>query len=160
MEIDVRIANYSDPFDAMNIGELLDSYARDKMGGSKPLPDDVRLNVADELSKLPHAFSVIAYVNKKPAGLANCFELFSTFKCKRLINIHDIVVITEYRGLGLSQLMLEKVQEIAEVKNCCKITLEVLEGNEIAKNAYTKFGFTGYELDSRMGKALYWQKEI
>jgi ribosomal protein S18 acetylase RimI-like enzyme len=60
----------------------------------------------------------------------------------------------------LSQLMLSKVEEIAKAKGCCKITLEVLEGNEIAKNAYRKFGFSSYELDPAMGRALFWQKNI
>ena len=45
-------------------------------------------------------------------------------------------------------------------KNCCKITLEVLEGNTIAKNAYKKFGFMGYELDPKMGKAMLWEKSL
>jgi hypothetical protein len=40
------------------------------------------------------------------------------------------------------------------------VTLEVLEGNQIAKNAYIKFGFAGYELDPKMGKALFWEKPL
>ena len=89
------------------------------MGGSQPLAESVK-------SKLPHAFGIISYVNNQPAGLVNCFEAFSTFKCKPLINIHDVVVVNEFRGLGLSQRMLSKVEEIAKSKGCCKITLEVL----------------------------------
>ena len=130
------------------------------MGGSQPLAESVKLNLANELSKLPHAFSIISYVNNRPAGLINCFEAFSTFKCKPLINIHDVVVVNEFRGLGLSQRMLSKVEEVAKSKGCCKITLEVLEGNDVAKNSYNKFGFAGYELDPIMGKALFWQKNI
>jgi len=102
--------------------------------------------------------SIICYVDDKPAGLINSFEAFSTFKCQPLINIHDIVVVKEFRGLGISQLMLTKAEEKAKSKGCCKITLEVLEGNEIARNSYMKFGFEGYELDPKMGKALFWQK--
>ena len=130
------------------------------MGGSQPLSESVRSNLANELSKLPHAFSIICYVNNKPAGLVNCFEAFSTFKCKPLINIHDVVVVSEFRGLGLSQKMLSKVEEIAKQKGCCKITLEVLEGNKVAQNSYLKFGFAGYELDPIMGKALFWQRKV
>jgi ribosomal protein S18 acetylase RimI-like enzyme len=112
------------------------------------------------LSKLSYAFSIICYVNNKPAGLVNCFEAFSTFKCKPLINIHDVVVVNEFRGLGLSQPMLSKVEEIAKLKGCCKITLEVLEGNKVAQKSYIKFGFAGYELDPIMGKALFWQRNV
>ncbi len=90
----------------------------------------------------------------------NCFEAFSTFKCKPLINIHDVVVVNEFRGLDLSQQMLSKVEEIAKLKGCCKITLEVLEGNKVAQKSYIKFGFAGYELDPIMGKALFWQRIV
>lgn len=158
--VEIKTVDYSNPSDAENIGLLLDEYARDKMGGSEPLPEYVKSNLARELSKLPQAFSIICYVDKIPAGLVNCFEAFSTFKCKPLINIHDVIVVPAHRGLGLSQLMLSKVEEIAKAKGCCKITLEVLEGNEIAKNAYRKFGFSSYELDPAMGRALFWQKNI
>jgi ribosomal protein S18 acetylase RimI-like enzyme len=160
MNIEVKIADYLDKEQSIDIGYLLDAYSKDQMGGSQPLSESVRSNLANELSKLPHAFSIICYVNNKPAGLVNCFEAFSTFKCKPLINIHDVVVVNEFRGLDLSQQMLSKVEEIAKLKGCCKITLEVLEGNKVAQNSYIKFGFAGYELDPIMGKALFWQRNV
>ncbi len=54
--------------------------------------------------------------------------------------------------------MLSTVEQIAQDKGCCKLTLEVLEANQPAQQAYTKFGFSGYELDPRAGKALFWEK--
>ncbi len=160
MNIEVKIIDYLDKRQATDIIYLLDAYSQDQMGGSKPLSESVKLNLVNELSKIPHAFSVICYVNNKPAGLVNCFEAFSTFKCKPLINIHDVIVVSEFRGLGLSQRMLSKVEEIAKSKGCCKITLEVLEGNKVAQSSYIKFGFAGYELDPVMGNALFWQKDL
>lgn len=139
---------------------LLDCYATDPMGGGTPLSTEVRESLVMELAKLPHAFSVIAYVNDKPAGLVNCFEGFSTFSCKPLINIHDVVVLREYRGHGISQKMLAKVEEIAKEQNCCKITLEVLSNNDAAKAAYEKFGFSAYELTPAAGTAMFWQKKL
>ena len=109
---------------------------------------------------LPYAFSVIAYIDGHSAGLVNCFEAFSTFSCKPLINIHDIVVLKKYRCKGVSQKMLNKVEQIARTKGCCKITLEVLSNNEVAKSAYRKFGFSDYELDPKAGTALFWQKDL
>lgn len=160
MKVEVLIADYLNDQHAKDIGYLLNSYAEDPMGGGTPLSDFIKENLALELSKLPHAFSVICYADGNPAGLINCFEAFSTFKCKPLINIHDITVVNKFRGLGISQKMLAKVEDIAKEKGCCKITLEVLEGNEVARNSYKKFGFEGYELDPKMGKALFWQKVI
>lgn len=160
MKIDVLRVNYSDAKQAADLGYLLNYYAQDIMGGGVALSQDIQNKVAHELAKVPHAFSVICYVNDVPAGLVNCLEGFSTFKCKPLINIHDLAVVADFRGLGISQLMLSEVETIAREKGCCKITLEVLEGNKVAQGAYIKFGFAGYQLDPVMGKAMFWQKNI
>ncbi len=160
MKIKVLIADYLDQKHSLDIGDLLNEYAEDPMGGGEALAEDVKQNLSTELSKVPSAFSVICYVDGKAAGLTNCFEAFSTFKCKPLINIHDVVVKKEFRGLGISQLMLARVEERAKEKGCCKVTLEVLEGNKVAQNAYIKFGYSDYQLDPEMGRALFWQKSI
>lgn len=160
MDIKIVKANYNDNKQGNEISYLLNSYASDPMGGGKPLENHVKENIANELAKLPHAFTIIGYANNHPAGLVNCFEAFSTFTCRPLINIHDVIVLKEYRGNGLCHKMLEKVEEIAISKGCCKLTLEVLSKNEIAKSAYKKYGFSGYELDPETGKALFWQKQI
>lgn len=158
MKIEIIQADYSNEQHAKAIAYLLNQYAIDPMGGGKAFDKETVNNVAFELSKLPHAFSILCYVDGAPAGLINCFEAFSTFKCKPLINIHDVIVVKDYRCLGLSQNMLAEVERIAKNKGCCKITLEVLEGNAIAKSSYQKFGFSNYQLDPSMGSALFWQK--
>ena len=160
MDIAIVNADYLKERHAEEIGLLMDSYAADPMEGGKSLTQQVKYNIAKELSKLPYAFSVIGYIDGMAAGLINCFELFSTFSCRPLINIHDVIVLKEHRGVKLSQKMLERVEDIAISRGCCKLTLEVLEGNQIARSAYTKFGFSGYELDPEMGKALFWQKTL
>jgi GNAT superfamily N-acetyltransferase len=132
----------------------------DRMGGAEALSEAVKQTLVSEMAKVPNAFTVLSLVNGKPAGLINCFMGFSTFKARPLMNTHDIVVTEDYRGLQLSQLMLKKVEEVARMRNCCKLTLEVLQGNEVAQNAYVKFGFVGYELDPEMGGAMFWQKAL
>ena len=160
MNINIIKEDYFNEKNRADIPILLNGYASDPMGGGTPLSNHVLSNLAMELAKIPHAFSVIAYADGQPAGLVNCFETFSTFACQPLINVHDLVVLSKYRGLGISHKMLEKVEEIARSKNCCKITLEVLENNDIAKSSYRKFGFSGYELDPKTGAAFFWQKTL
>ncbi|MCD5973467.1 GNAT family N-acetyltransferase [Pseudomonas quasicaspiana] len=159
-EVLVLQASYTNPVHAQAIGFMLSQYAEDVMGGGEPLSIDTQQQVAIELAKRPHAFSVLAFISGEPVGLVNCFEGFSTFQCRPLVNIHDVVVLGQYRGLGISQKMLAKVEEIARQRGCCKLTLEVLEGNAIAQGAYRKLGFAGYELDPQMGKAMFWQKTL
>lgn len=159
-EVLVLQASYSNSVHAEAIGYLLNQYAEDAMGGGQSLSVDTRQQLAIELAKRPHAFSVLAFIAGEPVGLVNCFEGFSTFACRPLVNVHDVVVIESARGQGISQKMLAKVEEIARQRGCCKITLEVLEGNEAAKGAYRKLGFADYQLDPQMGRALFWQKAL
>lgn len=160
MEIESIVADYANEQHGIDIMMLIQSYALDSMGGGKALSAYTCDNLINALSKRNDAISILSYVDGKPAGLMNCFEGFSTFKCKPLINIHDVVVLHDYRGLGLCQRMLELIEKIALDKGCCKLTLEVLEGNDAAKNAYLKYGFKAYELDPANGKALFWQKSF
>ncbi|MBG7602749.1 MAG: GNAT family N-acetyltransferase, partial [Gammaproteobacteria bacterium] len=95
MDIAIVNADYLKERHAEEIGLLMDSYAADPMGGGKSLTQQVKYNIAKELSKLPYAFSVIGYIDGMAAGLINCFELFSTFSCRPLINIHDVIVLKE-----------------------------------------------------------------
>lgn len=156
----IIIVDYNNPQQGDDLVLLLDSYARDPMGGGEPLSQFVKENLVTELSRRDFGLSLIAYVDNQPAGLLNAFEGFSTFACKPLFNVHDIIVLEQFRGLQLSQLLLQELETIARAKGCCKITLEVLEGNSIAQRAYQKAGFAGYELDPQMGKAMFWQKKF
>ena len=160
MKVTIRPVDYNNKQDGEYLISLLNGYAQDPMGGAEPLSDFSQKNLVNALAKLPHAFSVIAFVDEKPAGLINCFEGFSTFACKPVVNIHDVTVDENYRGLGLSQKMLDEVERIAREKGACKLTLEVLEGNTVARNSYLKYGFKGYELDPKMGKAEFWEKKL
>ena len=159
-EVLVLQASYSNPVHADAIGFVLNHYAEDVMGGGKSLSADTLQQLAGELAKRPYAFSVLAFVAGQPVGLVNCFEGFSTFACRPLVNIHDVAVIAQWRGKGISQKMLAKVEEIARQRGCCKLTLEVLQGNAAAQGAYRKMGFAGYELDPQMGEAMFWQKAL
>jgi ribosomal protein S18 acetylase RimI-like enzyme len=160
MKIETKLVNYDDEKQANELLLLLNEYAKDPMGGGSELATHSKSNLIEELKKRSFIFSIICYVDGKPAGFSNCIEGFSTFKCKPLINIHDFAVNSEFRGLQLSQRLMNKIEDLAISKGCCKITLEVLEGNQVAKSAYIKAGFKGYELDPEMGKAVFWEKSL
>ncbi|WP_413737439.1 GNAT family N-acetyltransferase [Sodalis sp. RH21] len=160
MRIEVIKADYGNPQHAGQIVELLDHYARDPMGGAEPLSDYARGHLVKELARRPDALTLLALVDDRPAGLANCFTGFSTFAARPLMNIHDIAVSPAFRGLGISQHLLAAIEDEARARNCCKITLEVLEGNAVAQASYRKFGFAGYELQPETGRALFWQKKL
>lgn len=158
--IEIVRANYTNAQHQDDIVSLLDHYASGPMGGGCPLADEVRTSLVDELSRRPYAFSLLAYDGDRAVGLVNGFEGFSTFACRPLLNVHDIVVLDGYRGRGISQLLLQEVERMARDSGCCKITLEVLSHNESAKAAYRKFGFEEYTLAAEAGTALFWHKPL
>ena len=157
---EISVADLSSPLHAATIVELLNAYALDVMGGGTELTQYVKTNLIGELQKRSNCVVILAWVDGNPAGLVICFEAFSTFSCKPILNVHDFAVAAEYRGRGLSQEMLAKVQDIAIERGCCKLTLEVLEGNKIAQSAYKKFGFASYILDPEVGRAMFFEKKL
>ena len=152
--------DYNNPQQAKDLIFLLEHYATGESGGGKSLGDYVKSNLIKELAKIPHAFSVICYDEAEPAGLINAFWGFSTFKCRPLVNIHDLIVHTNFRRRGISQLLLNEVEEIAQTKGACKLTLEVLDKNYLAIKAYNKFGFISYGLKPEYGKAIFLEKNL
>lgn len=139
---------------------LMSDYAQDPMGGGKDLSDFAKQNLIKTLLKRSDAFIVLAFADKCPAALLTAFEGFSTFACKPLLNIHDVAVDKAFRGQGLTSALFNEIEKIAKSRGCCKLSLEVLEGNEIAKKAYRKQGFENYQLDPEFGNALFWTKSL
>lgn len=155
VDVDFQNAAHADDFRF-----LLNTYACDPMGAGKSLPDETLQALPERLAAFPTSRSIIAYADDRPAALANCFFGFSTFAARKLINVHDVVVLPEFRGQGISRHLFDRIEEIANENDCCKLTLEVLEFNETAIAAYRKFGFENYELDPAVGKALFMEKKL
>lgn len=151
-------ADYHNPMHARALVELLDAYARDPVGGAEPLSDFAKTHLVDELAARPQAFSVLAFDDSQPVGLVNCIEGFSTFACRALVNIHDVVVVASHRGQRVGEQMLALAEQIARERGACKLTLEVLQGNASAIRLYERVGFAGYQLDPAMGRAQFFQK--
>lgn len=160
MNIEIIRADYNNEQHCRDLIFLLDEYAKDPMGGNEPLGDYSRDNLCPQLRKRNDVFTLLCYVDGTPAAICNYIEGFSTFKAKPLFNIHDLGVVKAFRGLQLSQKLLTEVENAALQRGCCKLTLEVLDGNCVAKQSYIKYGFSCYELDPKMGGAMFWEKTL
>lgn len=158
--IDIHIADLNKPGHAEALTDLLDRYAQHPMGGRKHLPEFTVRKLAPTLAQRNDCTVILAYDGNLAVGLCNCFDTFSTFACKPILNIHDVYVKKTYRGQGIAALMMQKAEQIAQDKGCCKITLEVLKNNEAAKVSYRASGYAPYQLDPQFGQAEFWQKPI
>ena len=156
--IDIVRARYDDPAHAAALLELLDACARDPAGGGEALGDFARDNLIAELAARPFVFSVLAFDGDIPVGLVNAIEGFSTFACRPLVNVHDVVVAASHRGRGIAAQLFAEVEAIARERGACKLTLEVLDGNAPARALYRRLGFAAYRLDPAMGHAQFLQK--
>jgi len=156
----IKLADYGSERDADDLLALLDAYASDPMGGGVPLAHDVRGRIVEGLAGTPGAFSLLARLDGKAVGLANCFTAYSTFAGAPVVNVHDLAVDPAHRGRGIGKALLSAVEAEARGRGACKVTLEVLSGNERAKGLYLALGYGDYQLDPAAGHALFWQKKL
>lgn len=156
--IEVVRVRYDKPSHAVALVELMDTYSRDPAGGGEPLSDYARSNLVSALAARPFVFSVLAFDGGAPVGLINAIEGFSTFACRPLVNVHDVVVAPGHRGRGIAARMFEQVEVLARERGACKLTLEVLQGNASARTLYQRLGFSDYQLDPAMGHAQFLHK--
>jgi ribosomal protein S18 acetylase RimI-like enzyme len=147
--------------DGATVVDLLNAYAMDPLGGGEPLPEHSQQNLIKEMLKRPEmCMSFIAYVDGEPAGLANCIVGFSTFACSSLLNIHDFTTVGKFRRQGVAKALLAYVANYAKENDMCKVTLECLDNNLPAKNAYEQAGFKPFELRPQDGVGIFYQKYV
>jgi ribosomal protein S18 acetylase RimI-like enzyme len=122
---------------------LINEYRRHPMGGALPaMTSENRKNLVSGLRQHPASLLFFAKSEKKKiVGAAVCFFGFSTFAAKPLINIHDLIVASNFRSRGVATALMEVVAQEAAAMGCCKVTLEVRADNRIARRFYRSIGF-------------------
>ncbi len=133
--------DYLNRYHCEKLLELIDNYMIDPMGTGKPLSHEEHLKLISGLKNHTFSFVLFIVVENNIVGLATCFINFSTFKAKYYLNIHDLIVLNEYRGKGLGRKLLEKCIDISRERGYCKITLEVRDDNKNAQVLYKSLGF-------------------
>ena len=142
------------------VRELTSAYALDEMGNGKPLPPEVLDRLVPGLRAHPTTLIFLAYLGERAVGIANCFLGFSTFAARPLINIHDLAVLPDCRGLGVGRALLEAVERHARDRGCVKLTLEVQEKNGRARKLYESFGFSPPAYGTSDGASFFYSKPL
>ena len=155
----VRI-DLADPAHAAALIRLLNDYATGPTGSGVALAGEAIARLPGLLAAQPHYLGWLAWVDGQAVGLVNCFQGVSTFRARPLLNIHDIAVNRQFQRRGIATALLAEVEREARARQCCKITLEVLEGNTGAVKAYRRAGFEPFGLDPAMGRALFFEKKF
>jgi ribosomal protein S18 acetylase RimI-like enzyme len=133
---DISLAEHQDAF-----GHLIDVYLNDDMGEKRRLSDDLKDKIISWFIASQCALLFFAKYDKDIVGLSVCFVTFSTFYGRGVLNIHDLIVLPQYRKNGIARRLLEAVEKKAKELDCCKVTLEVREDNHKAMALYQHMGF-------------------
>lgn len=153
-------ANLSQPDHQRDVVAMTAAYAMDIMGNNEPLPPDVLERLIPGLISFPTTIIFLAYDQDEAVGIATCFLGFSTFAAQPLINIHDLAVVSAYRGQGISRKLMQAVETKAHELGCAKITLEVLENNHRARHIYETAGFHQGSLGENKSGMLFYTKPL
>lgn len=156
----IRRLALDEPADRSALVRLLDEYARGPSGGGHPLAASAMAELPARLAACPTYLGWLAWWDDTAVGIVNCFEGLSTFRARPLLNIHDISVSPGFQRRGIASRLLATVAREAIRRGCCKMTLEVLSGNQAAIAAYRQAGFAPYALDPAMGQALFLEKML
>jgi len=93
--------------------------------------------------RITHNDSVIfvAEENQMMVGFAQLYPLFSSTRMKRLWLLNDLFVKEDFRGKGISKLIIEKCFQLAKETDACGIMLETDRSNTIGNKLYKQMGF-------------------
>ena len=74
-------------------------------------------------------------------GFVQMYPIFSSTRMKKLWLLNDLFVAKNYRGLGVSVLLINKAKELCITTNSCGIVLETAKSNDAGNKLYPKTGF-------------------
>lgn len=77
-------------------------------------------------------------------GFTQLYPLFSSTRLKRLWLLNDLYVAKDYRGNGISKLLIEAAKDLCRKTHGCAVMLETAKSNNIGNSLYPA---TGFELD-------------
>ena len=164
MKLEINPTQLGDPDEARALVDVLDTYARDPMGGGKPLTGEVCARLIPDLRARilsGHALVLLARRGGEPVGAAVCFASYSTFTARPVLNVHDLAVVPEARGQGIGRALLAAIDEAALARRCLKVTLEVREDNARARHVYARHGYLDYAPDgTTRTRTLFLEKRL
>lgn len=86
----------------------------------------------------------IAQEDKLLVGFVQLYPLYSSTRMKRLWLLNDLFVLSDFRGKGVSKLLIDRSKVLCIQSDSCGIILETAKSNAIGNQLYPS---TGFELD-------------
>lgn len=141
VEQEFALCDFSNPMHTSALANLINQYMSDPMGNHPMHNEKEDSQLIEALKNHPTSITLFILEDNKPVGIINAFMNLSTFNIRPYIYIHDVFIMPEYRGRGLSKKLISKMIQIAKDNNCCKLALEVRHDNPAAQACYKAAGF-------------------
>ena len=79
--------------------------------------------------------------NGEAIGFTQCYPLFSSTRMKRMWLLNDLFVDPNFRGKGISKMLIGAAQDLARQTNAAGVLLETEKSNTIGNQLYPRTGF-------------------
>lgn len=141
-QLTILIGNLNNSDHCADMLFVLNQYLLDPMGLGAPLSKELGQQVLAGLANQQNHLFFLAYFENQCVALANCFVNFSTFRARKLLNIHDFIVVPGVRKQGIGDRLLKYILAYSEEQGYCRVNLEVRSDNSEAMRLYSRNGFT------------------
>lgn len=126
--------------DVPELAKLFDAY---RVFYQKP--SDISGAVKFLSERIKKDESVIYIIDHREGGIigfVQCYPIFSSTRMQRFWLLNDLYVHPEWRGKGMSKLLMEAAQELARDTSAAGLILETAKNNIPGNALYPKMGFT------------------
>jgi GNAT superfamily N-acetyltransferase len=126
--------------DTRQLSKLFDDY-RIFYGKESDLQGSEKF-LNERLEKNESEIFVAENEQDKLIGFVQLYPIFSSTSMKRLWLLNDLFVADNYRGKGISVLLIEAAKKLCTETKACGLMLETAKSNEIGNKLYPKMGFS------------------
>ncbi|MGE5475411.1 MAG: N-acetyltransferase family protein [Bacteroidales bacterium] len=99
----------------------------------------------DAFGPKPLFEALLAEHDGRAVGMLTYLSLYSSWRGRPALLIHDLFVREQARGLGAGKALVASLRDIARQRGCCRVDVNVLDWNDRARAFYASLGFAHNE---------------
>lgn len=128
--------------DGATIHGLLTELAAFEQGSVDATAADLE---RDAFGPRPLFEALLAERDGRAVGMLTYLTLYSSWRGRPALMIHDLFVQEAARGTGAGKALIARLSDIARQRDCCRVDVNVLDWNEKARAFYASLGFAHNE---------------
>lgn len=133
--INIRKATSTD------LEQLADLFDQFRVFYQKTSDKPAALTFLQERMQKNESELLVADTGQLLCGFTQLYPLFSSTRMKRLWLLNDLYVVPEFRGKGISKLLIDAAKDLCRQTGGCAVLLETAKNNTIGNKLYPQEGF-------------------